>query len=155
MKKIISIVIITAILLMLASCGGNSENNSDAETTRAISVSEDAESVDIDLTKLSNTMVYSQLYNMVTKPDNYIGKTVKLRGKYSVYDGDNRKYYVCEVMDETACCSQGLEFVLADSEEYPEYNPDMPKSIEVCGTFNTYTEDNASYVQIENATIKG
>jgi hypothetical protein len=56
-------------------------------------------------------------------------------------------------MDETACCSQGLEFVLSDSGEYPEYNPDMPINIEVCGTFNTYFEDNASYVHLENATI--
>jgi len=110
--------------------------------------------VDIDLTKLSNTMVYSQLYNMIANPENFIGKTVKLRGKYGVYDGENRKYYVCEVWDETACCSQGLEFILADSEEYPDYNPDLPITIEVTGTLNTYIEDSQPYVQLENATIR-
>ena len=90
---------------------------------------------------------------MVINPDKYIGKTVRLRGKYSVYDGENRKIYVCEVMDETACCTQGLEFILADSGEYPEYNPDIPISIEICGTFNTYIEDNHPYVQPEDATV--
>lgn len=153
MKKIISIMIISAVMLMLVSCGNNSENKSEAETTNPISTAESARAVDVDLTKLSDTMVYSQLYSMVVSPDNYIGKTVKLRGKYSVYDGESRKVYVCEVMDETACCSQGLEFVLSDSDEYPEYNPDSPITIEICGTFAKYVEDNATYVQLENASI--
>lgn len=153
MKKIISLIIVFGLMLLLVSCANNSEKETDAQSTKQVSTAEDSKKADIDLTQLSTKMAYSQLYNMIASPDDYIGKTVKMRGKYSVYDGENRKYYVCEIMDETACCTQGLEFILANGEEYPEYNPDSPITIEITGTFNTYLEDNQPYVQLENTKI--
>ena len=92
MKKLSSLLIVLIIMLTLASCKNSSEKKPDSEPTESVSVSENAEAVDIDLTKLSNTMVYSQLYNMVVSPDKYIGKTVRLRGKYGVYDGESGKF---------------------------------------------------------------
>ena len=46
-----------------------------------------AEGVDVDLTALSSTMVYSEVYNMMMSPNDYIGKVVKMQGTYLyVYD---------------------------------------------------------------------
>ena len=39
-------------------------------------ISENADNFDVDLTNLSSTMVYSEVYNMMSTPENYIGKTV-------------------------------------------------------------------------------
>ena len=45
-----------------------------------------ADGVDVDLTVLSSTMVYSEVYNMLyNDPAHYLGKTVKARGEFSIY----------------------------------------------------------------------
>ena len=35
---------------------------------------------DVDLTTLSSTMVYSEVYNMMCEPDRYLGKRIKMNG---------------------------------------------------------------------------
>ena len=45
-----------------------------------------ADGIDVDLTKLSSTMVYSEVYNMLYTPDDYIGKTVKMKGAFAYYE---------------------------------------------------------------------
>ena len=76
--------------------------------------------VDVDLTVLSSTMVYSEVYNMLyNDPAHYLGKTVKARGRFSIYqlvtDGvlqPDPVSYACIISDATACCAEGMEFVL-------------------------------------------
>lgn len=36
--------------------------------------------LDVDLTTLSSTMVYSEVYNMMYEPDRYLGKRIKMNG---------------------------------------------------------------------------
>lgn len=177
MKKIFTILFIALLSLLLASCSnganeksGNNENSTitntvnDKETTQTTAVQTETETSTsqalntgngevIDLTGLSSTVLYSELYNMLTQPDNYVGKTVKMRGTYAVYEGEGRNYYVCEVQDATACCNQGLEFVLNNADDYPEYNSESPSEIEISGVFNTYLEDGQTFVQLEDASI--
>lgn len=71
--------------------------------------------LDVDLTTLSSTMVYSEIYSMMYEPDRYVGKRIKMNGQFAAYGNPNTGavYTVCIIMDATACCSQGLEFVLA------------------------------------------
>lgn len=57
-----------------------------ADTPEPIQVSESTPepvavpTVDVDLTKLSSTMVYSEVYNMMNSPKEYVGKTVRMYG---------------------------------------------------------------------------
>jgi len=78
--------------------------------------------VDIDLTKMSSTMVYSTVFNMVNSPTNFIGKTMRMRGEYATYqisvDDPTQIIHACIVRDAAGCCSQGLEFVLTNK-KYP------------------------------------
>ncbi len=66
------------------------------------------ESEVIDLTEMSSTVVYTEVYNMVTTPDDYVGKTIKVDGLYtpSFFDttGDYYPYILVEAA--TACCQQ-------------------------------------------------
>lgn len=39
---------------------------------------------DVDLTTLSSTMVYSEVYNMMCEPDRYLGKRIKMNHRTSV-----------------------------------------------------------------------
>ena len=44
---------------------------------------DEARPVDLDLTKISGTVVYSQVYDMMMNPDVYMGKKVKMKGNFS------------------------------------------------------------------------
>lgn len=113
------------------------------------------EGIDIDLTSLSSTMVYSEVYYMMVKPEDYVGKTIKMSGLYSAfYDSNYDKYYfACIVQDATACCSQGIEFELTDDYTYPDDYPMDSDLITVVGEFDTYEEDGFSYCTLRNAKL--
>ena len=105
----------------------------------------------IDLTAMTSTMVYAQVYSMLIEPESYLGKEITMDGTCFVYyDEENDKYYYsCIIQDATACCSQGIEFVLEDETEYPNDGD----SIRVKGFFNTYEEDGYMYCQLKDADL--
>ena len=113
--------------------------------------------IDIDITVLSSTMVYSVVYCMVTAPDDYIGMVVKMNGQFTYYcdEQSGNEYYACIIQDATACCSQGIEFVLADSEDYnyPDDYPVPGEEITVTGTFDTYEENGYTYCVLREAEL--
>ncbi len=109
------------------------------------------EGIDIDLTAISSTMVYSEVYNMMMTPEAYIGKTVKMSGAYATYhdDATGNDYYACIIQDATACCTQGMEFVLADG----NYPAETGTEITVSGVFDTYTEGESMYCTLRDAKL--
>ncbi|MBR5360245.1 MAG: hypothetical protein IK123_05075, partial [Lachnospiraceae bacterium] len=111
-----------------------------------------APGVDVDLTVLSSTMVYSEVYNMMYLPEEYIGKTIKMRGMFSYYhdDATGKDYYACIIQDATACCAQGIEFEL-EGEHSPDEYPEEGEEVTVCGVFDTYVEDEYTYCTLRNA----
>ncbi len=111
--------------------------------------------IDLDLTTLSSTMVYSEVFNMMTDPSEYIGKTVKMTGAFAYYHDDttDTDYYSCIVQDATACCSQGIEFDPGDSYTYPDDFPAEGDEITVVGTFETYDEGSYTYCTLRNAEM--
>lgn len=169
MKKTVSLFLLAAIIFLFASCTQaadsrngsktktvndvlNQQTETTAETTKAEKASgsqSDKKQADIDLTELSSTMVYSEVYIMMTTPDKYIGKTVRMNGTMAMSNGENQTYYACIIKDATACCSQGIEFVL-DKGDYPEEGAE----ITVFGTFNTYLEGANRYCQLKNAVLE-
>ncbi len=149
MKKIISLILICSLMYTLCACGKN-PSEPQKTTTDAQSVS-----VDVDLTKLSSTMVYSEVYNMMVTPENYIGKTVRMCGQFALYEDTQSGaiYYACIIADATACCSQGLEFVLKGSHTYPQDYPELGAEITITGEFRTYEEDGNLYCHLTDATM--
>ncbi|MCR4591516.1 MAG: hypothetical protein K5668_11955 [Lachnospiraceae bacterium] len=113
------------------------------------------EGIDVDLTIMSSTMVYAEVFNMVYNPENYTGKTVKMKGIYAVYHDENQEktYHACVISDATACCSQGIEFELTDEYQYPEDYPEESSDICVTGTFDTYMEDGYTYCILRDAQL--
>ena len=154
MKKTVCILLSLVILFTLAGCSsGSTAEKEDSKTA------ETAGKIDVDLTLLSSTMVYSEVYNMMTTPDDYKGKTVKMKGSFSIYQALDENgepvegapvYYACVIADATACCQQGLEFVLENPGDYP----DEPGSeITVEGEFQTYYEEQNLYCHLVNARM--
>lgn len=101
---------------------------------------ENKDDVDIDLTEVSATIAYAEVYNMVSEPNAYVGKRIKIRGifQYAEDIETNEKYYGCTIMDATACCYLGLMFIPSEEDNIPEEYA----IINVTGTFETYQDDN-------------
>lgn len=132
---------------------GNSEEDS-AEVNADRADAELAE-IDVDLTELSSTMIYSEVYNMMVNPEDYVGKMVRMNGQFSVYQDQSTGsiYYAVIIADATACCSQGLEFVLAGNYTYPDDYPEIGTELTATGTFQTYEENGAMYCHLTDAEI--
>ncbi|MBR2780044.1 MAG: hypothetical protein IKD81_01315 [Eubacteriaceae bacterium] len=113
------------------------------------------EGIDVDLTVLSSTMVYSEVSNMLQYPEEYIGKTVKMDGIYAyIHDASTgNEYYVCIIQDATACCSRGIEFVLTDDYVYPDDYPEVNEEICVVGVFDIYEENGYMYCTLRDAEL--
>ncbi len=97
--------------------------------------------VDVDLTQLSSTIVYSEVYAMMAEPEQYIGKTVKMHGLFATQEYNGERLYACIVQDATACCAQGLEFEMAEDLVYPDDYPECGAEITVVGTFDSFKEE--------------
>lgn len=112
--------------------------------------------IDIDLTVLSSTMVYSMVYCMLTAPDEYTGMVVKMRGlSSSFHDEDNDIwYYACVVQDATACCQQGIEYELTDDYACPDDYPVDGQDICVIGTFDTYLDNGNTYYVLREGRLE-
>ncbi len=113
------------------------------------------EGIDVDLTALSSTMVYSEVYNMMSAPEEYIGKTVKMDAQFAVYhdEASGSYYYACIIKDATACCAQGMEFVLTDEYTWPDDYPKEGEVVCVKGVFDTYQEGEYTYCTLRDALL--
>ena len=121
-----------------------------------------ADGVDVDLTVLSSTMVYSEVYNMLYfYPEDYYGKTVKMTGQFNVYQwvdengvvADMPVAYACIISDATACCAEGVEFVLEGDYTYPDDYPELGAEITVIGEFQPYEENGVTWYHLVNARL--
>lgn len=112
--------------------------------------------VDVDLTKLSSTMVYGEVFNMMSEPESYAGKTIKARGQYyaNYYEPTSQYYHFVIIQDAAACCAQGLEFVWLGEHAYPEDYPKDNTLIEIAGVWESYEEDGQTYYHIKTESVK-
>ena len=184
MKRLFCLLLAVCMMVFLCSCGkdggkdaGNDASSSNEESsasTESIPTPEDQQSpeeseqlqsstdgVEVDLTVLSSTMVYSEVYNMLyNDPAHYLGKTVKAKGTFSIYqlvtDGvlqPDPVSYACIISDATACCAEGMEFVLKDDLAYPDDYPELGAEITVIGEFQSYEENGMTWYHLVNARL--
>jgi len=107
--------------------------------------------IDVDLTQMSATMVYAEVFQMTVDPQSYVGKTVRMQGQsFSMYyEQTAQTYHSVIIADATACCQQGLEYLLPDG----AYPPDE-REIAVTGVFETYEELGETYCRLGNAALE-
>ena len=184
MKQLFCLLLAVCMMTSLCACGkdsekdaGNDTPSSDVEVsapTERIPAPDEQETpgeskpshppagkVDVDLTVLSSTMVYSEVYNMLyNDPAHYLGKTVKARGEFSIYqlvtDGvlqPDPVSYACIISDAAACCAEGMEFVLKDDLAYPDDYPELGAEITVIGEFQSYEENGMTWYHLVNARL--
>ena len=190
MKRLFCLLLAVCMMVFLCSCGkdggkdaGNDVSSSDEEASASAEsipapneqetpdeqqtpeepeqTQTSADGVDVDLTVLSSTMVYSEVYNMLyNDPAHYLGKTVKARGEFSIYqlvtDGvlqPDPVSYACIISDAAACCAEGMEFVLEGDLTYPDDYPELGTEITVIGEFQSYEENGMTWYHLVNARL--
>lgn len=155
-------------IISLCSCGGNasadaSKNTEVSATTvpfGGIKTKDEAfatdSGYDVDLTQLNSSMVYAQVYDMINQPDTYKGKTVKAKGNFSYFkdEATGQEYFAILIKDATACCAQGIEFVLDGDYTYPNDYPALDSEVTITGKFNYYKEDGNTFVQLIDAKLE-
>lgn len=149
MKNFISISLILVMILLMCSCSSESKEKTADTINTTVNTAE--KNIDVDLTQLSSTMVYSEVSNMVSNPADYIGKTVKMKGTFAT--DENSMYYFCVIADATACCSQGLEFILKGDAKYPQDYPNVGDEISVIGKFESYNEGTEIYYHLVDSAL--
>lgn len=119
-----------------------------------------AESAFVDLTALSSTMVYAEVFAMMSSPEDYVGKTVKMQGIFSkgqLYAAgslnDGGTVFACVIQDATACCAQGIPFELAGDHSYPQDYPELGDTITVVGTFEIHQQEGMQFCRLRDAEL--
>ena len=145
------IFLLMAILLILCACGSQAADSA-ASDESAVTDGANAAAVDLDLTQLSSTMVYSEVYNIMTDPEDYVGQTIRMEGQClsAYYEPTKTTYYSIVIQDATACCAQGIEYVLSDGQSYPADGGNAT----VTGRFESYDEEGTVWYHLVDANIE-
>ena len=148
----------------------NKQENSKSDTKKEVSKKEVADDagkgkssksksktnsnkIDVDLNNLNANVVYSQVFLMMTEPDKFIGKRIRMSGQFNVYAAEEgnpsgvTEYYAIIIADAQACCQQGIEFVWP-GHTYPEGFPEVKSNASVTGIFEVYEENGKKYCRL-------
>ena len=177
MKRLLCLLLAALTVLSLGACGEKSGAPTTEETTSSTTASEEpkpletlpletapskdtAESTFVDLTALSSTMVYGEVFAMMSSPEDYVGKTVKMQGIFSkgqLYAAgslnDGGTVFACVIQDATACCAQGIPFELAGDYTYPQDYPELGDTITVVGTFEIHEQEGMEFCRLRDAEL--
>lgn len=112
--------------------------------------------VNLDLTKMSATMIYSTIFDMLIMPEDYVEKIIKVKGWFETYTDPQtgEMYYAVVVPDATACCQQGLEFVWKGNHTYPDDFPKPGQDITVTGIYKMIENDGVTYTYLEANSVE-
>ena len=179
MKRLLCLLVATLMVFPLSACGEKASAPAMEATisttvpteakpaptlppeTEAAEETEAVGSSFVDLTTMSSTMVYAEVFAMTSSPEEYVGKTVKMRGIFSkgqLYAGDGSLndgsvVFACIVQDATACCAQGIPFDLAGDYEYPQDYPELGAEITVEGVFEIHEQDGLEFCRLRDAAF--
>lgn len=151
---------LTAILALCLACAlmtGCSSSNGGTESASAAgtAATEPPVKIDLDLSAMSGTVIYSQIYNLMCDPEPYMGKVIKIAGQYNGFRDEvsGNVYHACVIPDATACCTQGIEFVRPDGYSWPADYPENGTGIVVTGRLEKYEEDGLMYLHLTDADM--
>ena len=154
MKRVL-VLLLTFSLLLICGCSSNDTTTKKGKAYELVNGKPSYQRVDINLASMNGTIAYSQVYDMITNPGNYENKVVKMKGQFSVYQNQDKTifYPACVIKDATACCAQGIEFVLYGNPPYPTFYPDQQEEITVIGIFKIYYEGSQQYSHLIDSVI--
>ncbi len=145
-EKVFKKYLLLILFVCLAGCSKNSKNtrNHAKKSVADLQENESAFALDIDLTKMSATMIYSQIFNMIIEPEVFEGNIIKVAGKFTeISDSETSQIsYAVLIPDATACCQQGLELRWEGRSELSGECPELDSEIVVTGKYTVMYDEN-------------
>ena len=135
--------------ILIASCGKKQETpESDKEIPK-----QEAAKVDMDLTLVNQMMVYTQVFYMIQKPQDYVEKTIRLPGTCTITKNryTQERHYNCNVSDANGCCATMIRFNMADGNQLPPRNGEP---ITIRGRFELVSEGGKSFGVLQNTVLE-
>ena len=123
-----------------------------ATTEPAASEETAYDTIDIDLTQSSETMLYSEVVDMGTSVENYVGKVIRVHGQYMLFHDEmsSNSYPTVIVLDATKCCATGLVFDL-EQDNYPQEDQEFT----VIGVLDRPDSEDCPFPILKHAVITG
>lgn len=137
----------------VAGDAGKGKSSKTKSKTNSNKSKTNSNKIDVDLNNLNANVVYSQVFLMMTEPDKFIGKRIRMSGQFNVYAAQEgnpsgvTEYYAIIIADAQACCQQGIEFVWP-GHTYPEGFPEVKSNASVTGIFEVYEENGKKYCRL-------
>ncbi len=129
----------------------------DEHNKKSNNKNDDNSKIDLDLTKMSATMIYTTVFDMLIMPEDYVNKNIKVSGFFYVFVNEltDEKYYAIIIPDATQCCQQGLEFIWLGDHSYPEDYPEIGQEVEITGRYQiTENEEGITYTFLKVSDLK-
>lgn len=137
----------------VAGDAGKGKSSKSKSKTNSNKSKTNSNKIDVDLNNLNANVVYAQVFQMMTEPDKFIGKRIRMSGQFNVYAAQEgnpsgvTEYYAIIIADAQACCQQGIEFVWP-GHTYPEGFPEVKSNASVTGIFEVYEENGKKYCRL-------
>lgn len=111
--------------------------------------------IDIDLYRVSDTILSAMIINMQNSPDAYRGKVVRMYGELEVArnPATGIYYFTVQTADAAACCIYGLDFIWAGNHAYPEDYGQVGDALTVTGLLDTYEVAGNTYLVLKDAEV--
>ena len=154
--ELVSAFILLSLLLIFTACSKKNSGNIVVESAEKAATTVTSGKVDLDLTKMSATMIYSTIFDMLIMPEDYVEKNIKVKGWFQTYTNpeDGQIYFAVVVPDATACCQQGLEFVWPGEHRYPADFQNPGDDITITGLYKLTETDGITYNYLEASAVE-
>ncbi|MFI3326428.1 MAG: hypothetical protein R3Y35_09670 [Clostridia bacterium] len=114
MKRKITVLGLACLMLFLTACSSQSDSGTTADLENY--------TIDYDLTSVSDTVMLSQIINLIYAPEEYENTFFKVTGMFQEYeltDSDDMIYFIV-IYDEAGCCPYGVELRFTEEIDLPE-----------------------------------
>lgn len=147
MKKII----LLCISLALAFTGCTKKNTAAQPSQEA--QQESSQKIDVDFSYLNFNMASAQVFEMLINSEEYLGKRIKIKGKFYTSEAEFGRTFSVLYYDATQCCQTGLSFIREDGAVFPDDYPEKLADIEVIGIYREKDFDGISYPYIDCESV--
>ena len=112
--------------------------------------------VTVDLTKMSNMMIYSLMYDILMKPEDYADQRMRLVGTYSPFKNPDTGLmeHTLIFYDVSYCCEVELRVNMKEEYQYPKDFPRDGNKMTVVGRFNVEEMDNKTICTLEDCEME-
>ena len=110
----------------------------------------------VDLSNMSDLMIYGMMFDVVSKPQDYEGKRMRLVGVYSPFKNPDtgEMEHTLIFYDITYCCEVELRVYMKDEYQYPKDFPRDGEKMTVTGTLRVEGEGKKAVCWLEDGAME-